>query len=236
MTKLRAGVAGMALAGSIAMLAGSAAADGMDKPSMKDQQHEHFSWRGPYIGASIGYSRGSTSVKPATTDPAFTVTPAGPSLGIYGGYNVQLSGVVFGVEADIAGLSIDGSSTGPVGAGVSKTSVGADWGGRVRGRIGVPLNRTLLFAAGGWSTMRSQLGVQSINSPGITSSVSARLNGWNVGAGAEYAVTNHIVMRLEYIYDRYAGHDYGSSNAALFGRSTDKLSMNTVRLGAAVKW
>ena len=76
-----------------------------------------YNWTGFYVGGNIGYSWGRSSDTSALTNPAGTVvfTSAGRSNldGVVGGgqigYNWQMQGWVWGIEADIQGTGENGS-------------------------------------------------------------------------------------------------------------------------------
>ena len=217
-------VAGVAVIGCSAAQAGGSLKDAPDAPPP-------FSWTGTYLGIHLGQSWERTTVTPA--NPAatpFSVKSDGTSGGVFAGYNYQMKGVVLGIEGDISGLSMTGDTISVVGGSTTRTVVEADWAGRVRGRIGLPMDRTMFFVAGGWSTMNTSVNAVSLSTPGQSSKITQRLNGYNIGAGVEHAATNNVLVRLEYIYDRYNGSNYETgANPFFVDRATDKFNVNTVR-------
>ncbi|KQY36927.1 hypothetical protein ASD46_21125 [Rhizobium sp. Root491] len=204
------------LAASFAALSASTsayAADVVDRiptaPVANDTPSE-FSWSGAYIGGHTGYSWGT-----GKTDGLGSDSFDGWRLGGFGGYNWQFSnGFVAGVEGDLnydwadknysSGLKLE--------SGVS---------GSVRARAGFAIDRTLIYAAGGWTATNVKLKTPA-------GSDDDTLNGWTIGGGVEHAFTNNIFGRLEYRYN-----DFG--RAELFGRNVD-FKQNVVQVGVGVKF
>lgn len=193
------------------------------------------SWNGPYIGLHAGYAAASAGV---TADAVnFSVKESGFVGGLYAGFNFNLGGAIAGLEADFGGAALRGDTTVVVGGSNTKTELKADWNGRIRARLGIPAERALIFIAGGWSTIGTKVNLTSISTPGQASSASATLGGWNIGGGIDYQLGSSFVVRGEYIYDSYSGHNYGtSSNPFFVDRTTGRLQSHTFRLGAALKF
>jgi len=141
------------------------------------------------------------------------------SEGIFGGgqvgYNWQTGGLVFGVEADIQASDIGDDVTillpgGTSGGftGVPSTSTGSsdlDWFGTVRGRLGFAAwDRALLYVTGGFAYGRTSDNVTLLFNPITAGSFAGahreRQNGWTVGGGLEWAFTNNISLKAEYLF------------------------------------
>jgi outer membrane immunogenic protein len=133
----------------------------------------------------------------------------GPFGGLHAGGNWQTGNGVFGIEADIQGISHSVSSTATVvdfagsivPAGAIVTASNADKVssfGTIRGRIGVATGRWLFYGTGGWSywTWRSNLTVQGLGSV----SLSEFQGGGAIGGGVELAVAPNWTARAEYLY------------------------------------
>ncbi len=185
-------------------------------------------------------SRNATLFAPA--DFAFPLTSYFPgglgsqSAGFIGGgqagYNWQTGAFVIGVETDFDGTtlskSIDHTGLPFAGVGVpgvllgdtltlhAKTSL--SWLGTTRARLGfvaTPDNRLLLYATGGvayggGSTNFSMY--DAITGSYWSGNPSSTRVGWTLGGGVEYAVTNNITIKGEYLYA-----DLGSSNFTTVG-------------------
>jgi outer membrane immunogenic protein len=149
-----------------------------------------YNWTGFYIGvnAVAGWARSNWDFGPFSTG-GFTYSGGGG--GLQGGYNYQALGspLVFGVEATIDWTSFRGSTTTfcPVGCQTSNTYLGT-----FEGRIGVAWDRALGYVHGGlaYGSIRSQLG-------GVVANTDTRV-GWTGGVGVDYAVTNNIIIGLQY--------------------------------------
>ena len=137
------------------------------------------------------------------------------------GYNFQYGALVYGVEADIdfiARGNRGSRSRGinaqlPVAPFPFATSLAASGGrsgnyiGTVRGRLGYAFDRFLPYITGGlaYGDTRSG-GTVSFRGPGVPSNAftssggnSTRI-GYALGAGVEYAFTNNITAKAEYLF------------------------------------
>jgi outer membrane immunogenic protein len=133
------------------------------------------------------------------------------------GYNWQTGAFVLGVETDFDGSTLSKSfnnvGTPFVGAGRltgdaftvnGKNSL--DWLGTTRGRVGfvvTPDNRLMIYATGGvaYAGGNSQFSLRDNTTGSIFSANPGRSRvGWVIGGGAEYAVTNNITIKGEYLY------------------------------------
>lgn len=200
-----------------------------------------WSWAGLYIGADIGWSQINDSQ--ALSSPAFALTVPNRASGVLGGghagYNFQTGPFVYGLEADIDGSSIKG--TYQIGAPFLLGTFGTDqlqWQGSVRGRLGVAADRALFYGTGGWAFGHFTDGYNSaVNNPVFVQSVSSDRNGWTVGAGIEYALTNNFIGRVEYRYTDWGTH---TNNLNVFlappGLSLDRVTENQVTVGISYKF
>lgn len=176
-------------------------------------------WTGPYVGAQAGY----TSLKPKYSEPLplnlqteqrqfiAEVNPNtnGISGGVLAGYNVQANGLILGIEADFALTSADttvDSSPEPDYFN-NYSAFDLKWNGHVRARIGYPVGKTLVYAAGGLALARLKVDDVELlgDVPGEWGEQSKTLTGFSVGGGVEHAITNNLTIRAEYLYDNYAG-------------------------------
>ena len=139
------------------------------------------------------------------------------------GYNYQVGSLVYGVEADLDFLSGRGRKTGtvalgaPFAAGTTLTTSGGGGGsyiGTVRGRLGVAFDRFLPYVTGGLAYGNTRNGsTVAIGPAGVsggtdrfTSGSSSNVKfGYALGAGLEYAITNNITVKGEYLYTDLGG-------------------------------
>jgi outer membrane immunogenic protein len=109
--------------------------------------------------------------------------------------------------------------------------------GTVRGRAGYAVDRFLPYITGGfaWANAESGLGFETNmpNSQVFTRTGSDVFTGWTVGAGLEYAVTNNITAKAEYLYA-----DLGSKDLEIVGfpLKADLSSLQTVKFGLNYKF
>jgi outer membrane immunogenic protein len=187
-----------------------------------------WNWTGFYAGVHAGAGWGTTeSTLTSISGLGVPVTPVNLPIaqnsrsGFLGGgqigYNYQSGWAVFGVQADIAGLDVKGTT--PCITVLSCTAK-SDWLATATGRIGgVVADKTLVYAKGGaaWlntthSVTLPAVGIGGIGGLGVggTASTGTTSFGWLIGAGAEYAFSPNWSAFLEYDY-----MEFDSKNAAL---------------------
>ena len=169
------------------------------------------SWTGFYFGADGGYgwqrSAGTlmTAAGAALTQYDYSVT--GPFAGSFVGANYQFNRFVLGVEGDWQWSNLTGNSqslaplgtTGALPAGPFMVSTTTKDYGSIRGRFGVAFDRFLVFGTGGWASGNPSTAFALTGAAPFVTTV-GKSNGWTAGAGAEYAITDTILGRIEYRY------------------------------------
>jgi outer membrane immunogenic protein len=197
-----------------------------------------FTWTGFYVGGDIGYRFGTSSdlVFPTALGPGAGIaggsfSPNGVTGGAHIGYNYQVGMIVFGLEGNIDGSSYRGVQ--PIGAFGTLTTT-SDIDASIRGRVGVALDRALIYGTGGvaFAPFRNQF-----VSGGAADDTTTTQVGWTLGGGIEYALTNNWSLRGEYRYT-----DYGSYNDLLANTTAGASSVrkhetdNSVRAGFSYKF
>jgi outer membrane immunogenic protein len=198
-----------------------------------------FTWTGFYIGGQVGYQFGTEHTSLFANVPGLPFAAGVPGYNMNGvvggahmGLQAQFSQFVLGVEGDIEGASVRGST---VFAGVTGSSR-EDVESTYRLRAGYAFDRVLLYATGG-------LAIADFNNsynnglPGGLDSFNHTRFGWTGGGGIEYAITNNWSIRAEYRYT-----EFGATNDTLLNstggavqarvRETD----NSVRGGFSYKF
>ncbi|MDX2266364.1 MAG: outer membrane beta-barrel protein [Hyphomicrobiales bacterium] len=160
------------------------------------------SWHGPYIGAAIGFGEGSTDYYlDQDGHGADSNEASGLAGSITAGYNWQrASGLVFGVEADVG--FIDAAEEHPWKDGHSFQSDYGTWA-TLRARIGYAHNKFLFFATGGLAYLEVDevmLGANGGQNAGQTSHNDDAHLGWVIGAGLEYAYSERVNLKLDYLH------------------------------------
>ncbi|MGV8936461.1 MAG: outer membrane protein [Allorhizobium sp.] len=139
---------------------------------------------------------------------------SGWGFGGFAGYNIGFgSGAIFGVEGDLNYVWNEQVYSG--------VTVGTGLNGSARLRVGYGVERALLYAAGGWTGSDFKVRGRGFDERDT-------LNGWTLGAGIDYAVSDRIFTRLEYRYD-----NFGTRN--ILGVDTD-LNQHAVLVGLGVKF
>lgn len=171
-----------------------------------------WSWAGGYAGVQGGYGWGDTTLSRSGTSGE--VDFDGGRFGGFVGYNWALgSAFILGAEADL-GYDWNEYTSGTE---ALETTVQ----GGLRARVGYAADRALFYAAGGWTA--TQL---SYRDTGV--SIEDTLNGWTIGAGVDYALTDRLFARGEYRYN-----DYGRKTVDGTGVDFDQ---HVVQVGLGLKF
>jgi len=196
---------------------------------------EGFNWSGVYVGIQGGYGWGET-----------TVTSPGDEIdidvdGAFGGGHVgvrwQLDSFTVGAEAEINYADIGGSTTLTAGVGSATFTSDINWFGSLNAEIGLPMDRTLLYVTAGVAFADIDYGGTSTFIPTVVSDSDTSV-GWTAGFGADYAVTDNIVLGARYRYYDFGDADFSAFQDGQFfisDRSYDT-DLHTVSLKAAYKF
>lgn len=169
---------------------------------------------------------------PTTVTPSFKRSKRnGFNAGAHFGYNFQQGNVVFGIEGDVSLVNSNVSAENTVRAvapgrsdntATAKDTVEVKWVSTVRGRVGFAQDRFLGYVTGGLAFGQVSYRRQetlALNFPAgsfFTSRSSTRSRtqfGYAVGAGAEFALTDNLALRGEYLYvDLGKGRAQGQRN------------------------
>ncbi|WP_158816715.1 outer membrane protein [Methylocapsa sp. S129] len=197
------------------------------------------------------------------------LNPAGFLAGAQIGYNWQTGPIVLGVEADADYTALHAGGL----TGVMQTPPGttpepyafqenarSNWLVTLRPRVGYAFDRILLYATGGLAIANYSYTSGYIHDPGppgygneaSMGSSSSTLVGWALGAGAEYALTDHWTVKGEYLYadlgkapgfqtaenpSRFVGQVGGVPGPAFYSAAhSSSLTENVVRLGVNYKF
>jgi outer membrane immunogenic protein len=169
------------------------------------------------------------------------------------GYNYQIDTYVIGLETDfgwVGGTRTTSFTAPPNVIGLtnnSSSTAGLDWLGTVRGRVGLAYDRALFFATGGLAYGQAKASSNSAVNDGTNTdlysgSVSGIRTGYAVGGGIEYAITNNLSVKAEYLYYNLGSATYAVAPANTFaageGLSTvahQKFDGSVVRAGLNYK-
>jgi outer membrane immunogenic protein len=201
-----------------------------------------FSWTGCYIGGNVGWIGGSdrfdnspagayltgvpgvaaiSAAQVAALSASYSPRGSGITGGGQVGCNYQVNPLVWGVEADIQGSSLNESATAVLPAalgffGHTETeSKKLDWYSTFRGRVGIsPWDRTLLYVTGGLAVahVSSAFNLTFTNTDSFAGSASTTRTGWALGGGLEWAWINNWSLKAEYLYMNFGTWSYFSPN------------------------
>lgn len=197
---------------ALPMLAASLSAHAADMPLYKAPPPAPvpFSWTGFYIGAHVGGGWGTrefdfndlTAAAPFLWDSSTPVN--GPLAGGQIGANWQTGWAVLGVEADGSWANLQGKGLCNTTTFFLNCAAKTDGLATVTGRLGVDLDRTLVYVKGGGAWMHESSTISNVALPplatGFSSSISNDRTGWTLGMGLEYAFAMHWSAKLEYDY------------------------------------
>jgi outer membrane immunogenic protein len=198
-----------------------------------------FSWNGLYFGGTAGALSLNTSTRGdggSLYEDTFgrledKSRGAGALIGGTVGFNHQYANkIVAGLEADFAYSTAQNSfsqskelaysfSGTVIGAANGKTQITSF--GTARARVGVAMDRTLVYATGGLAfgglktNYAMSLDPDFAPALNVSGSLSKFRLGWTMGGGVEHAITNNISVKAEALY-----FDLGSVTARASDGST----------------
>lgn len=176
---------------------------------------------------------------PSSIDTSVDVTSSGFIGGIQAGYNWQFDRTVIGIETDIQASNLKGEISGSIDD-VFGFEAGSkiNWLGTTRVRVGyLPTERFMLYATGGVAYGQVKT-YGSISGGGETvgfSNSKTRV-GYTVGAGAEYAFTDHWTLKSEYLYTDLGKTKFTLPSDGVDVNVTSKTPFHTIRVGVNYKF
>jgi outer membrane immunogenic protein len=194
-----------------------------------------YDWSGFYLGGHVGHIWGKSRV----TDNGVLTESGAPTNGAVGGiltgYNWQSGPLLLGVEGDIGWSNAEGHGTpipppapAPVAA---PNTYKLEWDSHIVGKAGFALDRWSIFATGGVAIAGFSFQQGVLPTEPLANSISKTYVGFSVGAGVEYAFTQNLLGRLQYIYDDFGSQDYTAVDG---GAYNVKLTDQTLR--GALSW
>ena len=161
---------------------------------------EASNFGGAKIGAVVGYDKVRLEVEDEGG------SKDGLLYGLTAGYDFDLGTAVIGVEAEIADSTTKERQSDLLVLG-DEASISASRDLYIGARVGFPVSQNvLLYAKGGYTNAK----VKAVYDDGVDRlSGSDELDGWRIGAGAEYVMASTFA-RIEYRYSEYdANNDFG---------------------------
>ena len=188
-----------------------------------------FSWTGGYIGLNAGYAGGKNKFNGYDNFAVSAKDNASGFLGgIQAGYNWQFDQTIVGIETDFQGAGLKSKAEVFTGTSSFGAEAKVNWFGTTRVRLGyTPVDRFMVYATGG-------VAYGKIKASAFDFSQSDTKVGYTVGAGAEYAVTNNVTLKTEYLYTDLGKLKLDDVNGVRFGEV--KAPFHTVRVGVNYKF
>jgi outer membrane immunogenic protein len=202
-----------------------AAAADMTKPGMptKAPVAPTYQWTGCYVGLNGGGGAIGTKFRATVNAGTYLGTAdaaevSNDGTGSYDnsnfigggqvGCNWQSGTVVAGVEGDFdyfPGHSSFANNTDTLNSGapfVIGQQLTTNYLATVRPRIGIAADRNFAYLTGGVAFARASYTESYADNNGATggATASSLLTGWTAGAGWEYALTDHWLVRVEYLF------------------------------------
>ena len=219
-----------------------------------------FTWTGFYAGVNAGYGWGDSDLTVTPDTPGFfsgaldlagfgrSSNEGSFTAGGQVGYNYQIGAAVIGAEADLNYINLNDHyvATRSVGGVTETLQAGhkVQWFGTMRARLGfTPTERMMVYATGGvaFGSVKSHSSyvLTGVPSDAFVGSNSDTRWGWAIGAGAEYAFTNNLTTKVEYMYVDLDSKHYtarSATSALPSYRVKDETSFQVVRAGLNYKY
>ena len=210
-----------------------------------------FTWTGCYVGATIGYKRGTskhTSTGSQNGVPnlsgGYDIAPSFNLNGVIGGgeagCNYQVGSWVYGIEVDGSWSTAEGqaSNINYPGLGffdpryVSKTS--ERWLGMARGRLGYASDKWLWYVTAGGAWTGVDINVSNVGIAAVPTQFAiqrANKGGWVVGFGSEYALVGGWSVKSEWLYANFGTiHAFDYAGGPICASATLDCSARDVKL------
>lgn len=194
-----------------------------------------YDWAGFYIGAHAGSGEGDEHDNQSQILPHGSGTPTGTTAttgstttiiidnfdlngfigGVHAGYSHQMGRYVLGVEGDLDYSGIKGGQDGIYwGAYHRRLDFESRWQGSVRLRVGfTPIDRLLVYVTGGLAIGEGRLSSSDRYSFTFPSTTATNTHlGWTAGAGADYALSDHWIVRIEARYSEFGSKAYATGD------------------------
>jgi len=202
------------------LVAGSAIA--MAAPAMAQ---ENPTFTGPRVEALVGYDINKPgSSQDIDNADDLDQSMEGASYGVGIGYDFAMGGALIGIEGEYMGSTAetDYDTAAFETFGVGNVEAGDDlYVGLRAGILATP--QTLLYVKGGYTN--ASYNILTSNGTNNTDN-DIDLDGWRIGAGAEYALSPNLFVKGEYRYSKYSEGEveYGDG-----GAETDRFDVDMDR-------
>jgi len=154
-----------------------------------------------YLGVHAGVANGDgtkhddTSIYPISDDASRA------NIGILAGINFRNGPWLYGVEADYGFMNSQIESCDSNFVFLCETKANY----HLRARLGYQVGKVDLFVAGGFAGAKGRM-------YNLADYYNKRLTGYSIGAGADLAVTEQGVLRVEVLKDKYDDKEFGPTD------------------------
>ena len=174
-------------------------------PALAQSQAPDQSFAGSHVEVITGWDR-------VNDKSAYDASRDGVTYGGNIGYDIQRGSTVFGVEGEVTGSSISDRSSNVLTAG-DRLRVKAGRDLYVGGRLGFLAGpRTLIYAKAGYTNAQFITDYDSpatATAPALSFRQRDNYDGWRLGAGAEFKLTDKVFAKAEYRYSNYGSQTNG---------------------------
>ncbi len=195
-------------------------------------------WTGFYFGGSVGGGWGkSTTFYDRAGDDHPTVesnNPNGYMGSISAGYNQQLNNnIVVGIEGDLGMMNYKAPDRLDMWDGhIWKSQFGGMWGS-LRPRIGYAFDNVMVYGTAGLAFMQTNEIILGDNDATQNTYNQTIHSGWVFGGGVEYALSDNLSTKIEYLQMQFPENRSYTNNEELYGFTN---SANIVRVGLNYKF
>jgi outer membrane immunogenic protein len=199
----------IAASASLMLVASGAAADGMQRGSIKDVGCT-AAFQGFYVGVHGGFAQYTAHQNDQdgflTDNSGWTATDGKFTGGVQAGYNWQRScNTLFGIEADWAWGKLDATTVNnPNDTPNSMTSSIKSYG-TLRTRTGLVFDNLLLYVTGGLAVAVVDF---KVSDPPDVFSFSDTRWGWTAGIGSEWALRQNVTFKSEILYMNFGDQSH----------------------------
>ena len=151
---------------------------------------------GPYVGVTAGWERSEIADRVDTQPITGEASRDALVLGGYAGYNFKATNrIVIGAEAGFSAAVDDQNRAASAG---KSLTIDPRYSFDLSARAGyLVTDKALVYVRGGYANTRLRTTLDGLTGP-VTAS--DNLDGWQVGGGLEYAISDRISARAEYRY------------------------------------
>jgi outer membrane immunogenic protein len=182
-----------------------------------------FTWTGVYVGINGGYGFGDMSSSKFGN-------PSGGLVGGTLGYNYQMGQFVIGAEADLDWADLGSNNSFST---LASNKYHVNWMTTERLRLGYAVDRALFYVTGGYAGMSTHASIFDNSNNQVFGSQDKWRSGGVIGGGIEYAFTNNITAKAEYLWAPMQDETYwaGTNDA-----ETNRMSVSLARVGLNFKF